>query len=205
MEELQSTEILDREILEDARKKALRILKTADDTVRVQTAEWEKKIAANLDELEKTHTEQCKIATAEIMARLPTDKRRAKAEKIENLLHDAVASWYAGLSRSRILEMIKEELVKRISQVEEFAAAGQRRALVSALERKEAETILKTVTGTCTIEEVPSVHGYPEIVLETGNVRVTASIQKTVDYLLQKKRAELIEALLGSDFTEGGE
>ena len=33
MEELQSTDILDREILEDARKKAYRILKTAAETV----------------------------------------------------------------------------------------------------------------------------------------------------------------------------
>ena len=202
MEELQSTEILDREILEDARKKALRVLKTADDTVRSQTAEWEKKTAASLDEFEKKHAEQCGLAAAEIMARLPTDKRRAKAEKIENLLRSAVESWYTGLSRRRILEMLKEELVKRAVQVEEFTAAGRRRALVSGLERTEAEAILKSVNGTCFIEELPSVHGYPEIVVETGNVRVTASIQKTVDYLLQEKRAELIEALLGSDFKE---
>ena len=53
MEELQSTEILEREILEDARKKAMRILKTADDTIRAKTAEWEKKTADAVAELEK--------------------------------------------------------------------------------------------------------------------------------------------------------
>jgi hypothetical protein len=192
----------------------MRILKTADDTVRAQSAEWEKKTAASLDGLGKKHSEQCKLAEASIMARLPTDKRRAKAEKVENMLRDAVESWYKGLSRTRILEMLKGELVKRIAQVEEFAVneqaqvrrssagSGQRRAVVRGIERKEAEAMLKSVTGTFEIEELPSVHGYPEIILETGSVRVTVSIQKTIDYLFQEKRAELTEALLSKDFTE---
>jgi vacuolar-type H+-ATPase subunit E/Vma4 len=209
MEELQSTDILDREILEDARKKALRILKTADDTARAQTAEWERKTATSLDELGKKHAEQCRLAEADIMARLPTDKRRAKAEKIENLLRSAVETWYSGLSRAEVLGMLKSELEKRTAQVEEFSATGQRQvcasvlARISGLDRSEAEAILQSVSGNCVIEELPSVHGFPEIVLETGNVRVTSSIQKTVDYLLQERRAELIEALLGKDFPEG--
>jgi vacuolar-type H+-ATPase subunit E/Vma4 len=204
MEELQSTDILDREILEDARKKALRILKTADDTALAQTAQWDKKTAAALDELGKKHAEQCRLAEADIMARLPTDKRRAKAEKIENLIRGAVEAWYAGLSREEVLGMLKSELAKRTAQAEEFSkAAGQRRVRASGLDRAEAEAILRSVSGNCVIEEVPSVHGFPEIVLETGNVRVTSSIQKTVDYLLQERRAELIEALLGKDFPEG--
>jgi vacuolar-type H+-ATPase subunit E/Vma4 len=215
MEELQSTDILDREILEDARKKALRILKTADEAARAQTAEWEKKTAQALDELGKKHAEQCRLAEADIMARLPTDKRRAKAEKIENLLRGAVDAWYAGLSRAEVLGMLKSELEKRTAQVEEFStAAGQQicasvlapasiLARISGLSRTEAEAILQAVSGNRVIEELPSVHGFPEIVLETGNVRVTSSIQKTVDYLLQERRAELIEALLGKDFPEG--
>jgi len=214
MEELQSTDILDREILEDARKKALRILKAADDAARAQTAQWEKKTAAALDELGKKHAEQCRLAEADIMARLPTDKRRAKAEKIENLLRGAVEAWYSKLSRAEVLAMLKSELEKRVAQLEEFSttagqgrASGQNRASVlvriSGLDRSEAEAVLRSVSGSRVIEELPSVHGFPEIVLETGNVRVTSSIQKTVDYLLQERRAELIEALLGKDFPEG--
>jgi vacuolar-type H+-ATPase subunit E/Vma4 len=210
MEELQSTDILDREILEDARKKALRILKTADDTARAKTAEWDKKTAQALDELAKKHVEHCRLASADIMARLPTDKRRAKAEKIENLLRGAVEAWYAGLSRAEVLGMLKSELEKRTAQVEEFSTADSQRRVrasgkvrISGLSRSEAEAILQAVSGNRVIEEVPSVHGFPEIVLETGNVRVTSSIQKTVDYLLQERRAELIEALLGKDFPEG--
>jgi hypothetical protein len=42
MEELQSTEALDREILEDARKKAFKILKGADETLASSKTAWEK-------------------------------------------------------------------------------------------------------------------------------------------------------------------
>ena len=201
MEELQSTEILDREILEDARKKAVRILKTADDTVRTQTEEWEKRTAASIDELEKKYNEQRDLAAADVMARLPIDKHRVKVEKIEGLLQTAVDTWYKGLSRARILELLSKELTKRVNLCEEFSASAQKRAIYCSLEQKEAETILKNVNGTFTYEESPAQH-YPSITLETENVRIIASIQKTVDYLLQTKRAELIEALAGSGCTE---
>ncbi|MDR0487650.1 MAG: ATPase [Treponema sp.] len=202
MEELQSTEILDREILEDARKKALRILKTADDTALAQTAEWEKKTASTLEDIDKKFAEQCRLASDEIMAKLPIDKHRAKAEKIENLLKDAVKTWYSGLSRLRILELLTGELKKRLGFIQEFASFRQRRAVFCGIERKEAESVLKSVNMECAIEEIPSADGYPSIILESENVRIIASVQKTVDYLLQEKRAELAFALLGSAFAE---
>ena len=202
MEELQSTDILDREILEDARKKASRILKTADDTVRAHTKEWEKKTAENIDALEKKYNEQRELAAEKVMARLPIDKRRAKVEKIENLLQSAVESWYNGLNRAQILELISAELTKRLALCDEFSASTEKHAYYSGLERNEVEKIIKDLCGTCTIEEKTTVDHYPAITLETGNVRIIASIQKLVDFLLQEKRTELVEALIGGAYME---
>jgi len=212
MEELQSTEILDREILEDARKKAVRILKTADETIQTQTAEWEKKTAESIGELEKKYNEQKESEAEKVMARLPIDKLRTKVEKIETMLQSAVEAWYSSLSRERIIELLTGELAKRIKTCDEFSSdnvqkksttkTSQIRAFYSGLDRKEAETALKTVGGSCVMEEKKSVHHYPSIVLETGDVRITASIQETIGFLLQEKRAELVEALLGRGFLE---
>jgi len=202
MEELQSTEILDREILEDARRKALRILKTADDTIHVQSAEWEKKTLESMNELEKKYNEQKKAEAEKIMARLPIDKLRIKVEKIESLLSSAVETWYESLSRQKILDMLKNELSKRIALCEEFSSSSQNHAYYNGLEKQEAQAVLKVVKGVYNIEEVPSVSHYPSITLETGNVRVIASIQKMADFFLQEKRAELVEALVGQAFTE---
>jgi vacuolar-type H+-ATPase subunit E/Vma4 len=195
MEELQSTEILEREMLEDARKKAARILKAADETVKTKSAEWEKKTTEDLAELERKFAEQGRLAADEIMAVLPMDKRRAQSEKFEGLLNSAVETWYAGLSRNRVLGLLKNELAKRLAVCGGFT--GSCRAVIHKLTGAEAKSILKELSITCQIEEAQSSAAYPEFILENNDLRIYASVGKTVDFFLREKRAELIEALLG--------
>jgi len=199
MEELQSTDNLDKEILEDARKKAHRILKTADDTIKAKSAGWGKKLAATLDDLEKKYAKNSKSAADEIMAVLPIDKQRAKAKKIEELLHLAVESWYVRLSRKRVLEFLQTELSKRLASCGGFSASGGICAYIHKVEKTEAEPILRAVLPDkcCTIETMQSTAAYPTIILENQEVRIYASIGKTVDFILGEKREELITALLG--------
>ena len=201
MEELQSTEILDREILEDARKKAHRILKSAEDTIKAKSADWEQKLGATLSELEQKYAQQSELAIDEIMAHLPIDKHRVKAKKVEEALYSAVETWYAGLSRDRVLNLLKGELAQRIAA---GTIAGEIHAQIHRIERKEAEVILQAVLPgkpgidiPYVIEEIQSASAYPEIILETPEARIYASINKTVEFLLSEKRAELVEALLG--------
>ena len=206
MEELQTTEILDREILEDARKKAFKVLKSADDTIKAKSREWENKISEALKELEEKFAGQGRLAAGEIAAILPMDKRRAKAERIESLLRSSVETWYAGLSRERVLDFIKKELKKRLAVCGGINRAhGQCRAVIRKLTRVEAAAVLKEVLPDvpCLIEETQS-DGYPEFILENNDVRIYASINKTVDFFLKEKRAELVEALLGKDAVQDG-
>ena len=202
MEELQSTELLDREILEDARKKAHRILKSADDTVKAKAGEWEAKARAALEQLTAKYAEERSFAAAEIMARLPMDKRRARAEKIESLLRRGVEAWYSRLSREQVLSLLERELAKRLALCPAFSGSGgECRARIRSLGFSEAEGILgRVLPGTaCPIEEQNAPGLYPEIVLENSSVRITSSIQKTVDFFLLEKRAELVHALLGEE------
>jgi len=202
MEELQSTEILDQEILEDARKKAHRILKTAEDTIKAKLADREKNLNETIDKLEKKYAQQSKFATDEIMAHLQIDKQRVKAKKIEELLSSAVKTWYAGLSRERVLALLKGELARRVAASD--LSGGTIKVQIHHVERKEAEAILQAVLpAKCSIEEVASVSPFPEIILETPEARIYASIGKTVDAFLGEKRAELVDALLGGVATFG--
>ena len=210
MEELQSTDILEREILEDARKKAQRILKIADDTIKAKSDEWEKKTTALLDELEKKYAEQSRLAVYEIMAVLPLDKRRAKAQLIEELLDSAVKHWYGRLSRRQALDLVQRELAKRLAVCEVCADSEAKQGIhvaTHSIERAEAQAIVQAVLpgASCIIEEMPSAAVYPELVLENRDVRIHASIGKTVDYFLSEKRAELLEALIGSAEMAGEE
>jgi len=200
MEELQSTEILDREILEDARKKVVRILKSAEDTINAQNAEWEKKTVSSIDELDKKYKEQREISAAKIMSRLPIDKHRVKIEKIESLLFSAVETWYKNLSRQKTLDLLAEELAKRLALCEDFYKAAKIDARINGINRKEAETVFQKIKIKCVINEDTIASRYPSITLDTGETRIIAGIENIVNFLLQEKRAELVEALIDPAF-----
>jgi hypothetical protein len=211
MEELQSPEILEREILEDARKKAFKILKTADEVVKDHTEAWEKKTAGAIAELENHYAARRQEAVVEILARLPLEMRRIWSEKVEGFLRSATESWFENLSRSQALDLLERELEKRLADCPDFAGAGTIRVMACHLSPAEAEALIrKHLPGAVLIfENSPSAENgeipapgsgqgdYPELVLDIPVVKLTASIRQAVDFLLLKKRAELIEALLG--------
>jgi hypothetical protein len=253
MEELQSTEVLDREILEDARRKAFRILKAADDTVKTDTLAWEKKTSQAVGDLKRRFQERCEKVSEEIMARLPLDKSRSESEKIEALVEKALDFWYAAQSRQRILELLEAELRRRLEDCPEFCSAaapppsapGGRRPEATAPETRapgikamfyqltaaEGDAILAKVLPPGSWEAVESglsaegaasasstgagaairasgvLSGrYPELVLDSPAVRITASINMLVASLLADYRSELSAALVGADhkiFTGG--
>jgi len=211
MEELQSTEVLDREILEDARKKALRILKNAEDTIRSQNTQWEKKISDSIEDLVKKYDEQKNVDAQRVMARLPIDMLRAKIAKVETHLKSAIEVWYKNLSRAQILDLLFLELAKRLEQLsisneqltvnDEKINADSVCALIYGIKKEEADALLKKLKITCSIKENQSTADrFPSIILETTKVRITVSIEETVDFLLQEKRIQLIEALVGKAF-----
>ena len=201
MEELQSTEILDREILEDARKKAHRILKAADDTIKVKKAEWEKKTAAALSETEQKFAQNIQKSNEIRAASMPLEKRRIKAKKNEELINSAVQAWYNGLSKRQILDIIKLELEKRLAFCENLAGGGEARILIHKIEKPEAEALLKEALPDMPfkIETAQSQEPYPELILENSKLKIYASIDKAVQHILSVKRAELAAALLGEE------
>jgi vacuolar-type H+-ATPase subunit E/Vma4 len=201
MEELQTTEVLEREILEDARKKAARILKTADDSINTKTAEWGEKITQAIDEIKKKYSEQNELNTIKIMARLPIDKLRIKAEKIESLIQTAADDWYKSLNRQKVIDLLTNEFSKRIAFSEEDFTVVKKEVYFSYLDQKEAETISKNSGLPSDIEWFKVTKGdYPSITLEANNIRIVASVQTIIDFYLQEKREELVEALVGRTF-----
>jgi vacuolar-type H+-ATPase subunit E/Vma4 len=201
MEELQSTEALDREILEDARRKARRILKTADETVASGTKKWERKTEKALKEVRDRHAARIEASRNEIMARLPLDKRRTRLSKIEALLKDAASSYIAGLSRSRLLAVLEAELKKRAGELDSSASGGK--AAARGLSGEETASLLKKAfpQGKWTIACGENRHiapgTFPALAADTQAARITVSADAVMETLLRDKRAELAAALLG--------
>ncbi|MDR1107600.1 MAG: ATPase [Spirochaetaceae bacterium] len=208
MEELRSTDILDQEILEDARKKAYRILKTADDTVKSAGEAWKKKTEDTAADMEQRYTHREEQTQTEIMARLPLDKRRIRSEKVEFFLSSAMEAYLAGLSRERILSLLERELVKRFRECPELAEPRDAGIPVvyRGLTREEAQGLLGRAFSGGEWVLKPAESGFrlpgtlPALTADAPEVRVTASIDGMARELLADRRAELVAALLGEDF-----
>jgi vacuolar-type H+-ATPase subunit E/Vma4 len=210
MEELQSTEVLDREILEDARKKAHRILKSAEDTLKTQGEVWEKKALRSAGELREKYEGRIAGVREEILARLPLDKRRARSEKIESLLQSAMGGYLSSLDRGRVLALLGAELRRGLEEYAQYRDAPDPAPQLRyrGLERPEAEGLLKQALPPgmeagvrWDIQEADAAAGFwgkfPAIQVITRAVRITASIETAAETLLEDKRAELVSALLG--------
>jgi vacuolar-type H+-ATPase subunit E/Vma4 len=212
MEELQSTDVLDREILEDARKKAYRILKTSEEGVKAAAESWEKKTSAAIAETRARYASRFATTKDEIVARLLLDKRRVRSEKIESLLKTAMAGYLQSLPRETVLSLLENELRLRLAELREtneFPETGVK-ARINNLSSAESEAILNKYLspGTWTLETVNSAtlveDKFPRLTLDAPSVRISASIDSAGYDLLEDKRAELLVALLGDAALEGG-
>ena len=221
MEELRSTEVLDHEILEDARKKALRTLKTADDTITAQRQDWTKKTNRAVESIRKAYAEKLTKTKEEIFARLPLDKRQLRSEVAEGLLNTAMDDFLGGLKRETLLSILQCELLKLLETCAEDLAIYETEGIngdkgpkgsvtYSGMELSEAKGLLEKVLETLggnkgyflnleflNLDFDGYGQKYPSIVVDTQTLKVTTSVKKVAADLLKEKRAELAEALLG--------
>jgi vacuolar-type H+-ATPase subunit E/Vma4 len=203
MEQLQSTNILQREILEDARKKAQRILKTASAQAAQADKDWEKRTEDALLEIRKRQDKKLENARKEIMARLPLDKRRARLKTIDGLLRSAARAYLEGLSREKLLSLLRAEFSLRAAELEPptFDTADLR-VLYRGLSPEELEAVLKNTLpeGRINYSSAESAAGnFPAFSVDSGAVRVSVSAEGALEALLEEKRGELAAALLGGE------
>jgi vacuolar-type H+-ATPase subunit E/Vma4 len=210
MEELQSTDVLDREILEDARKKAYRILKASDEDVKSAAELWEKKTSAVIAENREHYASRFATMRDEFVARLLLDKRRVRSEKIESLLKTAMVGYLQSLPRETLLSLLENELRQRLTELRETNEFPTTSITVriNNLSSAESEAILTNylTPGTWTLEASTAAlveEQFPHLTLDAPSVRINASVDSVGYDLLEDKRAELLAALLGDAALEG--
>ncbi|MCL1812209.1 MAG: ATPase [Treponema sp.] len=208
MEELHTTEALDREILEDARKKALKILKAADDLASSSKAAWEKKLNRSEKKVRSDYEQKESQLQLEIMARLPMDKRRIRSETIDRFLNKAMEEFLASLDRASLLYIMKKDLEKKKEEISSgFFGSPDRPETASlryrALSKEECGALVESSFGgisfSYTEDPLYIITGsFPALVMDFPRLRITVSVDKAAEALLLEKRAELAAALLGN-------
>jgi hypothetical protein len=205
MEELLSTDSIHREILDDAKRKATKILNGAENTVVAVSAEWNAKLQKAVDQVKKRYETDLAEKKTESWARLAMDKARAKLSKVTGELDNAMTAFFQSLSRKEILDILEHALSVRIDNVKSAALplfnAGFSQLQVQAygLGKDEAETLLSHLSLTAVQIDRREISGdeLPSIVLLAGDIKITASIQAEAEAVLLSKRSEAAEVLFG--------
>jgi len=203
MEELKSTEVLDREILEDARDKAYKIILSTEETLKAQSMDWDIKLKNALDAARKNYEERSEKIEGEIFARLPLDQRRMRSEAAEKLLLKAMDDFLHDLPREKLLLILEKELIGRLK-----SWAGNRTETISEIvsasysniSSSEAELLFKKIPESVSweIKEDSAFHKFPSITIDTLSMKINASVETAAAAILKAKRAELASALLSS-------
>jgi hypothetical protein len=208
MEELLSTDNIHREILDDAARKAAKISRGAESAVASMSAEWDGKLQKAVAEVKERYEAEIAGQVAEGKARLAMDKARAKLTKITGELETAMGAFFRALSQNERLSVLEHALSLRLDNVKATAGASPGDGGFSGFEvetcgvtKAEAETLLGHLSLSATRiderktenDELPSI----VLILSTGDIKITASLQVEADAVLREKRSEAAEALFG--------
>jgi hypothetical protein len=226
MEELLSTDNIHREILDDAARKAGKLLKGAETAVASISSEWDAKLQKTIAEVKARYDAEIAEKKSEATARLAVDKARAKLTKVTGELEHAMRGFFQALPRNEALAILEHALSLRLANVKaagdlsEAGGRGLSRLRVETYGLSEAETgallaglsvdVSAVAAATTPIEAIKAHEAIkvietheladgelPSIIILTDDIKITASLQAEADAILLEKRSEAAEALFG--------
>jgi V/A-type H+-transporting ATPase subunit E len=213
MEELRSTEILIKEIQEDARKTAEKTLESADEECKAILAEVDGNVRQVIEQRKAEYAEKTKSFRQDKEASLPLEKKRYLVLFEGNAVAKAINDYLSSLSQKDRLKLL-EGLLSAYAPV-----AGKRpvKALAFGIPKASAEDLLKKTFGAKSVAgceeiifektgEVPvdGISIREGIILETedGAIRMRATLDELILELLDAQRYELTSTLFGGRLPE---
>lgn len=110
MEELRSTEILDKEIEADARKKAKKIIEKSEFECLKIIGETEEKVKAALQKKRKFYEEKLAVFAAGKAAYIPLEKERFLAEFYDEQVSAALNNYFSDAGKEKRLLWLEKKL-----------------------------------------------------------------------------------------------
>ena len=209
MEELRSTEVLDKEIETDARKKAERILAKADSDGKALVADVANRIEKFTEEKTAEYQKKTESYQADRDAVVPLEKERFLVSFIESAIVKAIDSYLDALGEEKRIALA----VRRWNAYKAVVASQKVNALVFGFDAARAEAALKKAgvpLVSCTSvayeksgdEGIDGLTFKEGIILETEDtmIRCRLTLSQIVGELETEHRAELAKALFGGRF-----
>ena len=213
MEVLKTSETLEKQILEDARKKASRVLEGAEREIAAIRGEWEAKAGQEKQRLEAECDAKIAALRREIASSLPLDFMRTRLASIERTLSGALAEVFAGMPDEELARLLGLLLGRAASAFRgarlTVTCEGLPPELAGRIVRESIrDGVVEKVTAEPSSQPGGGAPGLPRkgIVVSTtdGRVRFRGTVKEIAAILMEERREELVTALLGKDASEDG-
>lgn len=203
MQELRSTDILDKEIQADARKKAERMLAKADLDCEKLIASVDSDIEKAKQEKEEFFAHKLEAFEKDRMAVVPLEKERFKVSFIQNAVIQNINKYLEGLSEEKRLALVARDFnfktdLKLNAFVYGFSVSGAKKFLSEKLGSKLA-SVSETKFGAEALEDEIGLEKPQGIILESEdkNFRCRLTLSEVIEKLLDSHRSELSDTLFG--------
>ncbi|MBO4439652.1 MAG: hypothetical protein J5798_09910 [Spirochaetaceae bacterium] len=203
MEEFRSTEILDKEIQEDARRKAEKLLKRADEDCQKIMDELAARIEAVSKEKQAFYAARAEAIKKDLGAALPLEKERFLVSFIDSSILKGIYRFIDGLSSEKKIALL-ENLLKRY---ESKLADKKLTVKFHGFEQDELKKMFQKHFNKLNIDSFVSLNDdaakelhdeYGMIIESTDkSVRCRVTIDELIEEIVDTYRYEIAEALFG--------
>lgn len=207
MEELRSTEILDKEIQVSARKKAERILAKADEDCKALENSVEERVAKAKTEVEALFANKLNAIKKDSEASIPLEKQRLLVSFVQSEIVSHINEYLASLSEEKRIELVLKNAADILARLEDDAKVD---AFIYGFDSKKAEKALKKLLGTKLSKVEETVYGKAALeesvidlkegiilVTEDSKLKARFTLCEVVNAVLDKYREEMKDALFG--------
>ncbi len=211
MQELRSTDILDKEIQADARRKVERILKTADAECERVLNSVQERVNQAVQEKETFYKNKLSVYESHINAAIPLEKQRFEVNFVQNTVADALNSYIESLDEEKRINLVLKNLSQDLIKDKKFTAyiygfdIDKKNALVvkklkdilgNGLLKCEKTEFGKIVDESNSDFEINRKEG---VILEAEDksLRLRLTLTEAISHILDEKRSELYQALFG--------
>ncbi len=197
MEELRSTDILDKEIQNDARKKAQALLEQGKKKASEVLESVNGRLDAAKAQKEKFYGAKEEKIKKDSDASLPLEKERFLVSFIGNSIDQGIEAYLKSLSSAQRVQLVAKLLDGKEGLVKDKRFSAK----VCGFDKKEAQEAVEKKLGSklLSCETVQNVHDPDGIVLESEDrdVKIRLTIEEIIGAAKDKHYQEMCSALFG--------
>lgn len=210
MEELRSAEVLDKEIQDDARKKAEKILRNADSQCEQIMAQVESRLEEAKKEKEIYFNQKADQVKKDLDSSMPLEKSRFLVSYISSSIAKGINEYLKTLSSEKRFELAVSLLNQFSNLVSDrtfdaavygFDPAYVKSTLSSKVKINSCSSVEFAKSGSEAVDGI-EIHEGVILLSEDKSVKIRLTLEEVITELIDKYRKELAVTLFGGRLPE---